>query len=123
MTSAAFEPAIPAIERPQTHSRDGTATGISIYHAIYRDLLSSGILRSVEWQFLTDVPGQPVGPIFALNMGPIGCPATSVPNCHSTLRKIPKERRSHFHRDGHLKLCKSFIIYYLLLVGMDAVIF
>jgi hypothetical protein len=26
------------------------------------DVRSSGLLRSVEWQFLTDVSGQPVGP-------------------------------------------------------------
>ena len=30
----------------------------------YRDLRSSGILRSVEWYFCTDVSGQPIGPIF-----------------------------------------------------------
>jgi hypothetical protein len=28
-----------------------------------RDLYSSGLLRSVEWQFFTDVSGQPIGPI------------------------------------------------------------
>jgi len=28
-------------------------------------------------------------------MGPIGCPATSVRNYHSTLRKIPKESKYH----------------------------
>lgn len=28
------------------------------------DLCSCRILRSVEWQFLTDVSGLPVGPIF-----------------------------------------------------------
>ena len=28
------------------------------------DLRSSGILRSVEWQFCTDVSRQPIGPIF-----------------------------------------------------------
>jgi len=29
-----------------------------------RDLRSSGILRSLEWQFLTDVAVQPIFPIF-----------------------------------------------------------
>jgi hypothetical protein len=28
------------------------------------DLCSSGILRNVEWQFCSDVSGQPIGPIF-----------------------------------------------------------
>ena len=27
---------------------------------------SSGLLRSVEWQFLADVSGQPIGPIFKI---------------------------------------------------------
>jgi hypothetical protein len=74
------------------------------------DLRSSGILRSVEWQFCTEVSGQPIGPIFTgqdfqkeslscwiswpLKMGPIGCPETSVQNYQSTLRNIPEERRS-----------------------------
>ena len=31
---------------------------------ILRDLLSSGILLSVEWQLLTDVSGQRIDPIF-----------------------------------------------------------
>jgi len=36
-------------------------------------------------------------------MGPKGRPETSVPNYHSTLRKITDERRSHLHRGGSLK--------------------
>jgi hypothetical protein len=32
-----------------------------------------------------------------------GCPETSLRNYHSTLRKIPKERRSHLHRVVSLK--------------------
>jgi len=39
-------------------------------------------LRSVEWQFSTDVAGQRIDP------------EKSVSNCHSVLRKIPKKRRS-----------------------------
>jgi hypothetical protein len=38
-----------------------------------------------------------------LKMGPIGCLETSVQNCHSTLRNIPEERRSHLHHGGSLK--------------------
>jgi hypothetical protein len=37
-----------------------------------------------------------------LKMGPIGCPETSVHNCHSTLRNIQQERRSHLHSGGSL---------------------
>jgi hypothetical protein len=37
-----------------------------------------------------------------VKIGQIGCPETSVRNYHSTLRKIPKERRSHLHRGGSL---------------------
>jgi hypothetical protein len=29
---------------------------------LYRDLRSSGVLRSVDWQVVTDVSGQPLGP-------------------------------------------------------------
>ena len=83
-----------------------------LWQAYLNNKCSFGILRSVEWQFLTDVSGQPVGPIFKgqavqeeflhyswtawpLKIGPISCAETSVPNYHSTLRKIPEERRSH----------------------------
>jgi len=34
-------------------------------------------------------------------MEPIGCPETSVWKYHSTLCKIPKERRSNVHRSGN----------------------
>jgi len=36
-------------------------------------------------------------------MGLIGCPETSVTCCQSALRKMPEERRSHFHGSGKLK--------------------
>jgi len=45
------------------------------------DGLCSGILRNVEWQFRTDVSGQPTSP------------ETSVRNNYSTLRKIPQDRQ------------------------------
>ena len=38
-----------------------------------------------------------------LNMGPIGCPETSVRNCHYSLRNNPAERSSHLFRGGSLK--------------------
>jgi len=54
------------------------------------DLPSFGILRSVYWQFITDVSGQPIGPIFKgspLEVGSIGCSETLVRNYNSALRK------------------------------------
>ena len=42
-------------------------------------------------------------------MGTMGCPETSVESYHSTLRKIPKARRSHLHRGGSLKSLDSLI--------------
>jgi len=57
------------------------------------DLRSFGILSSVEWQFLTDVLGQPLESILkgqVLQDGTDRLPR----NYHSTLRKIPKERTS-----------------------------
>ena len=75
------------------------------------ELRSSGMLRNVEWQFHTDVSGQPVGPIFRgvsrpSQTAPIRCPKTSVHNCHSTLHCDPEERKSRLHRGGSHKLRK-----------------
>ena len=49
-----------------------------------------GILRSVEWEFLTDISEQPVGP-----MGPTGCPEMSVsspftPRCKPWVTQISR---------------------------------
>ena len=52
-------------------------------------MCSSGIVHSVEWQFLTDVSGNLVGPY-----------RLSLRNCHSTLR------RPHSNHEGSLKLRK-----------------
>jgi hypothetical protein len=38
---------------------------------------------------------QPLSELFTLEMGPIGCPETSVRNYHCSLRKKPEERSSH----------------------------
>jgi hypothetical protein len=59
------------------------------------------MLRTVQWQFLTEVSGNHIGPIFKshvvqegtawhLKMGPKDGPETSVRNYESLLRKIPK---------------------------------
>ena len=62
---------------------------------------------------VTDVLGQPIGPIFKgqavhprisswidwpLKIGPEVCPETSATNSQITLRKTPEDRRSHLHR-------------------------
>ena len=59
MPSGGFEPAIPAIERPQTYVLDRTATGIA-YHKKYRkghvqlsrslSLLSEFLLKKVHYR-------------------------------------------------------------------------
>jgi len=40
-------------------------------------------------------------------VGPIACSETSVAKYHYTLRNIPEERKSRFHRSGSLKLSKK----------------
>jgi len=40
----------------------------------------------------------------ALKMVPRGCPETSVRNYHFTMREVQKDRKSHLHRGGNLKL-------------------
>jgi hypothetical protein len=57
------------------------------------DLRSCRKLDSVEWQILTDVSEQPIGPIFKGQavQGEISDCLTAV------LHKIPKDRRSHLH--------------------------
>jgi len=64
-----------------------------------------GFLPSGEWQFHTDVSGQPMvqGTVRALKPRKICCPETSVWNYSSLLRKIVEERRSHLNRDRNLK--------------------
>ena len=49
------------------------------------DLRSFGILRRVEWQFVTDVSGQPIGPLKIVERV---CPETSVTNYHPALPEI-----------------------------------
>jgi hypothetical protein len=41
-------------------------------------------------------------------MEPTGCPETSVPNYHCTLRNIPEGRSSHLRRGGSMKSCIRF---------------
>ena len=62
-----------------------TGTSFKSDNSRGRNLRSSEILRSVEWLFRTDVSG------------PVGCPETSIGNCHFTLRKISGDLISHLH--------------------------
>ena len=48
-------------------------------------------------------------------MGPTGCPETSVPNYHSTLRNIPDEcifQQSHFYKPKGPQVLKKFTAVY-----------
>jgi hypothetical protein len=51
-----------------------------------------------QCRLVTDVSGQPLGPILRVNMGPT-CTKTLVSNYQSALRNIREERRSYFLAD------------------------
>ena len=93
--------------------------GVCSSNALY---LRSSLFWNVTQHRLvfTDVSGQPIGPIFKgqairtawlLNMGPTGCPETSVTNYQSTLSNIPEERRSHLHSHASLKSRMLYILW------------
>ena len=104
-----------------------TAALISVYvmavkhtHTHTRDLSSFETLLSAEWNFLTDVSGQPIGPhlqrsrtllgLFYLEAGADKLSRNVGKKCYSTLSKIPKERRSPLHCGGSLKVsCPSLV--------------
>jgi hypothetical protein len=75
------------------------------------DLRCSGILRSVEWLFVADVSGQPLGPIFKcqtalgtawkLMLGPIGFTETSV----TTILRRVKSEGGPISENVRFKLC------------------
>jgi hypothetical protein len=70
----------------------------------FRDNLSvpsSRVKKSLTLEYRSHLQGSR-NP-WPLNMGPIGCPETSVQNYHSALRNIPEERSSQRHRAGNLK--------------------
>jgi hypothetical protein len=56
----------------------------------FRHLCSSGKLRSVQWLLITDVSED----ILLLKMTPIGCPESSINNCHFTLRNFERAQMS-----------------------------
>jgi hypothetical protein len=69
-----------------------------IHHGV-NETCPSEILHSIEWWFLTDISGQPVGSIFKGQAvqegdGTDRFSQKSVRNYHSTLHRIPKENRS-----------------------------
>jgi hypothetical protein len=66
----------------------------------------------------------------SLKIRTIGCPQTSVQNCHSTLRNIPEERRCYLNSGGSLKsfldacfqvvaLCTCVFIFHVKTVSMS----
>ena len=59
------------------------------------ELRSSGLLRGVQWQFLTDVSGQTSWISWPLEMGLMCYPVKSARDYLYTLRNNPEERRSH----------------------------
>jgi len=79
-----------------------------------RELRCFGLLRGEQWQFLTDVSGQPIGSRLRVGegagfkMGPIGYAETSVRNCHCSIRNYTEERSSQLLRGGSLKSRKTF---------------
>ena len=66
-------------------------------------LLSSGILRSVSWQFISDVSGQPSGPIFKGQEMQEKKVSFLLVYLDYSLRRIPEESRSHLLCKGSLK--------------------
>ena len=48
--------------------------------------------------------------VLTLEGGTIGCPETSVRNCHYSLRNGPEERSSHLLRGGGLKTRLSLVL-------------
>ena len=86
------------------------------------DMDSTGILRTVWWQSLTDVSGRLLGPIFKGQerlwfLDPWrwdrhgGHPETSVMDYHHTLRNSTKEGTSHLLGGGSLKSHNFHICY------------
>ena len=72
-----------------------------------RVLRAFGISRGAEWQFLTGDLGQPIGQFFLDCLTPEDGTDRSSRNVSknylSTLRNVPEERASHFHRGGSLR--------------------
>jgi hypothetical protein len=73
------------------------------------------MLRGTGWQFVTDVSGNPICPVFGsskprrtlncltLEDRLMGCPETSETNYQPMPRNIPEEQRPQLHRSGSLK--------------------
>ena len=89
----------------QTDGRTDRHSDASIVTGTW-DIRSSGVSRSVEWYFRTDISGQPVCPIFKIQGVFLHC-LGSVRIHHSTLCNIPEGRTAHSRRSGSLK---SYVI-------------
>jgi len=65
------------------------------------------ILRTVGFQFLTDVSGQRIGPRTHEDRAEEFVPKRPQRNHHSTPRRIPEQFKFHLHRRGSLKQPKE----------------
>jgi hypothetical protein len=73
---------------------------------IHVDLPSSGMLRNIYWQLLTDVSGQRIGTTFyclTLEYGTDRLFRNVSNDYQRMLHNMPEEPRSHLHRGGSLK--------------------
>jgi hypothetical protein len=91
---AGIEPAIPASEQPQTHALDRAATGISSNDTNHCWFIKHmGLSRNIHFSQQQQKKVNSIGPIFqdqaVLEMGPSGCPETSVTNYQHTPPNIP----------------------------------
>jgi hypothetical protein len=95
-----------------------------------------GVTSSLFWYIkhsrlvVTDVSKQPIGFLYKrrswhFNMGPIGCPETSVTNYQSSLRDIPEEQRSPLFCDLRqaftVKTLRSVIMLYTVIFSCSFV--
>ena len=94
-----------------------------------------GVTSSLFWYtkhsrlVVTDVSEQPIGFLYKrpwhFNMGPIGCPESSVTNYQSSLRNIPEEQRSPLFCDLRqvftMKTARSVIMLYTVIFSCSFV--
>jgi hypothetical protein len=68
------------------------------------DLFSSGLLLSVQWQILTDVLEQSIGPILTFEDGTYSLCQKSIRIYHCTLSNNPEEHRSQLKvKESHYR--------------------